>query len=146
MRKKRGAICSALAPASSAAAEEKEYDFDSPKMKELVAFLEKDLVHLFDEQGIDKSMYDKKVEFKDPITKYESLDGYLFNIQMLRRVLTPKFELHSVTQVCYPKPPLYRSALPWPLLCYSKLELFCRAAVTGLNVDTPPQQCFSPRH
>ncbi|CAM6103392.1 unnamed protein product [Calypogeia fissa] len=95
-RKNHGVICSALAPTSTK--EQQEYDYDSPKMKELVVFLEKDLIHLFDEQGIDKSMYDEKVEFRDPITQYSSLDGYLFNIQFLRRFLTPKFELHSVKQ------------------------------------------------
>jgi hypothetical protein len=97
-------VYSALAPASTEGIEQKEYDWDSPKMKELMAFLEKDLVHLFDEQGIDKNMYDQKVDFKDPITKYDSLNGYLFNIFFLRKVLTPKFELHSIKQVCYLKP------------------------------------------
>jgi hypothetical protein len=34
----------------------------------------------------------------DPITRYTTLDGYLFNIQMLRRVFAPSFLLHSVTR------------------------------------------------
>nr|ABK24599.1 unknown [Picea sitchensis] len=67
-------------------------------MRELTAFLEKDLPHLFDEQGIDRRMYDKSVEFKDPITQYDSLEGYLFNIQLLRWLFGPLFELHSVKQ------------------------------------------------
>ncbi|KAL2610866.1 hypothetical protein R1flu_022558 [Riccia fluitans] len=91
---RRQVICSAVAPAAST----QEYAMYSPKMKELMAFLEKDLPHLFDEQGIDKSMYDEKVNFVDPITKYDNLNGYLFNIQMLRRLFGPIFELHNVKQ------------------------------------------------
>jgi hypothetical protein len=68
-------------------------------MEEMQEFLKKDLVHWFDEQGIDKTMYDGKVEFRDPITNYDSLDGYLFNIGMLRALFHPIFELHSVKQV-----------------------------------------------
>lgn len=67
-------------------------------MEEMQQFLWKDLVHLFDEQGIDKSMYDQKVEFRDPITKYDSLNGYLTNIAVLRTIFRPIFELHSVKQ------------------------------------------------
>ena len=32
------------------------------------------------------SAYDEVVEFRDPITNYNSLAGYLFNIQMLKQV------------------------------------------------------------
>ena len=38
-------------------------------------FLRKDLVHLFDEQGIDKDSYEEVVEFIDPITRYNKLSG-----------------------------------------------------------------------
>ena len=38
-------------------------------------FLRKDLVHLFDEQGIDKNAYEDLVEFIDPITKYSKISG-----------------------------------------------------------------------
>ena len=38
-------------------------------------FLEKDLQHLFDDQGIDKSQYDNVVEFRDPITRYDNASG-----------------------------------------------------------------------
>ncbi|KAK3246006.1 hypothetical protein CYMTET_44445 [Cymbomonas tetramitiformis] len=68
------------------------------QLEELAAFLEEDLQHLFDDQGIDASKYESQVEFRDPITKYDSIEGYLFNIQMLRRVFDPDFILHSVTQ------------------------------------------------
>ena len=38
-------------------------------------FLKKDLQHLFDDQGIDKSQYDDVVEFRDPITRYNNASG-----------------------------------------------------------------------
>ncbi len=38
-------------------------------------FLKEDLQHLFDDQGIDKSQYDDVVEFRDPITRYDSASG-----------------------------------------------------------------------
>lgn len=38
-------------------------------------FLREDLAHLFDEQGIDKTAYENKVEFRDPITSYNSVSG-----------------------------------------------------------------------
>ena len=38
-------------------------------------FLRRDLVHLFDETGIDKTSYEEVVEFIDPITSYRRLSG-----------------------------------------------------------------------
>lgn len=46
-------------------------------MQDVIAFLREDLLHLFDEVGIDSSKYDDKVEFEDPITKYDSIKGEL---------------------------------------------------------------------
>lgn len=43
--------------------------------------------------------FDDRVEFEDPITRYDSLSGYLFNIAMLRALFDPVFQLHSVFQV-----------------------------------------------
>ncbi|KAG0620713.1 hypothetical protein M758_4G237700 [Ceratodon purpureus] len=83
---------------SSTLEKEKKKGLPEGYMEEMQQFLWKDLVHLFDEQGIDKSMYDDKVEFRDPITKYDSLNGYLINITVLRTVFRPIFELHSVKQ------------------------------------------------
>ena len=80
-------------------------------MQKLIAFLEEDLPHLFDERGITRDQYEASVQFRDPITKYDSIDGYLFNIQMLRYVFSPKFELHSVKQV-----PLF--LMQGPFVCY----------------------------
>ena len=89
-------------------------------------FLKKDLQHLFDDKGIDKSQYDDVVEFRDPITQYNNASGikyshpqaepesglpsgnscdaihvcagYMFNIGMLKRVFNPTFELHDIKQ------------------------------------------------
>lgn len=90
-----GALCAVSRPeqAGSVAAGEDQY---APMMTELMEFLKEDLLHLFDDQGVDASRYDSAVEFTDPITKYNDINGYLFNIQMLRRVFSPKFVLHSV--------------------------------------------------
>ena len=38
-------------------------------------FLREDLTHLFDDQGIDQSAYDDKVNFEDPITRYSTVKG-----------------------------------------------------------------------
>lgn len=43
--------------------------------QERMAFLREDLTHLFDDQGIDQSAYDDKVDFQDPITRYSSVKG-----------------------------------------------------------------------
>lgn len=63
------------------------------------SFLAEDLEHLFDERGIDKSVYAADVKFEDPITKYDSINGYLANIQMLRYVFSPEFILHKIYPV-----------------------------------------------
>lgn len=67
-------------------------------MQDKIKFLRDDLTHLFDDQGIDQSAYDDKVKFEDPITKYSSVQGYVFNIKLLRRVFAPTFQLHDIKQ------------------------------------------------
>ncbi|KAG2428941.1 hypothetical protein HXX76_011185 [Chlamydomonas incerta] len=59
-------------------------------------FLREDLSHLFDDQGIDPTAYEDVVDFRDPITRYTSLGGYLFNIAFLRRAFDPRFILHDI--------------------------------------------------
>ncbi|KAG2497077.1 hypothetical protein HYH03_005072 [Edaphochlamys debaryana] len=65
-------------------------------MQAKMDFLREDLGHLFDDQGIDATSYEEVVDFKDPITKYDSLKGYLFNIAFLRKAFDPKFILHDM--------------------------------------------------
>lgn len=51
-------------------------------------FLTRDLQHLFDDQGIDKSQYDDVVEFRDPITQYNNASGKrckLLSSKMIRQ-------------------------------------------------------------
>lgn len=70
-------------------------------MKQFVEFLYQDLPHLFDDQGIDRTAYDERVKFRDPITKHDTISGYLFNIAMLKKIFTPDFYLHWVKPVIY---------------------------------------------
>lgn len=67
----------------------------------LVGFLYDDLPHLFDDQGIDRTAYDEQVKFRDPITKHDTISGYLFNISMLKMVFRPDYQLHWVKQVWF---------------------------------------------
>ncbi|XP_002529364.2 uncharacterized protein LOC8276216 [Ricinus communis] len=67
-------------------------------VKQLMNFLYDDLPHLFDDQGIDQTAYDDRVKFRDPITKHDSISGYLFNIALLKVVFRPEFFLHWVKQ------------------------------------------------
>lgn len=68
-------------------------------VERLVDFLYEDLPHLFDDQGIDPTAYDEHVKFRDPITKHDSISGYLFNISLLKMLFNPLFQLHWVKQV-----------------------------------------------
>ncbi|VVA96849.1 unnamed protein product [Arabis nemorensis] len=67
-------------------------------MKKLVDFLYKDLPHLFEDQGIDRTAYDDRVRFRDPITKHDTITGYLLNISLLKNLFTPQFQLHWAKQ------------------------------------------------
>ncbi|KAL6974317.1 hypothetical protein U1Q18_028498 [Sarracenia purpurea var. burkii] len=64
----------------------------------LVGFLYEDLPHTFDDQGIDRTAYDERVKFRDPITKCDTICGYLFYIALLRNLFRPDFQLHWVKQ------------------------------------------------
>ena len=65
---------------------------------DLVEFLREDLDHLFDDQGIDVTKYDDRVVFRDPITSYNTIQGYLANIKFLKNIFQPKFTLHNIKQ------------------------------------------------
>eukprot|EP00884_Botryococcus_braunii_P022101 jgi/Botrbrau1/8575/Bobra.0359s0038.1 len=73
-------------------------DKTSKFIQEKMEFLKEDLKHLFDDQGIDPTAYDEAVEFVDPITKYDDIKGYLFNIAALRRVFDPDYKLLDLRQ------------------------------------------------
>ncbi|MCL7032282.1 hypothetical protein MKW94_014154 [Papaver nudicaule] len=67
-------------------------------MDGLVDFLYEDIPHVFDDQGIDHTMYDTRLRFRDPITKYDSIYGYLAYIFMLKNLFKPEIQLHYVKQ------------------------------------------------
>ncbi|XP_023875332.1 heme-binding-like protein At3g10130, chloroplastic isoform X2 [Quercus suber] len=74
-------------------------------VERLVGFLYDDLPHLFDDQGIDRTAYDEVVKFRDPITKHDTISGYLFNITLLKTLFRPEFQLHWVKQLRMYKTP-----------------------------------------
>ncbi|VFQ64233.1 unnamed protein product [Cuscuta campestris] len=67
-------------------------------MGELVDFLYRDLPHLFDDKGIDRTAYDAALKFRDPITSHDDLNSYLLNIATLKFLFRPQFDLHWVKQ------------------------------------------------
>lgn len=71
---------------------------EGEKLEKYMARMAEDLTHLFDEQGIDKDLYEADVSFEDPLTKYDDIDGYLFNIGMLKNVFRPVYTMHSIEQ------------------------------------------------
>ncbi|GKV06464.1 hypothetical protein SLEP1_g18362 [Rubroshorea leprosula] len=64
----------------------------------LVDLLCDNLQHMFDDQGIDSTVYDEQIMFRDPITKYDTLTGYLFNIHLLKVLFRPQYHSHWVKQ------------------------------------------------
>lgn len=106
-------------------------------VKRLVDFLYEDLPHLFDDQGIDRTAYGERVKYRDPITKHETITGYLFNIAMLKKIFTPDFQLHWVK----PRGP-YEITTRWTmvmrfiLLPWKPELIFTGTSVMGINPET----------
>jgi hypothetical protein len=106
-RRSPGLAVRALPPEAPAAAAAIEVDKEkgpgeglSPTDAERLAeFLRVDLPHLFDDVGIDRTAYDDCVRFRDPITRHDTIDGYLLNIRLLKLLFRPDFYLHNVKQV-----------------------------------------------
>ncbi|KAL3535808.1 hypothetical protein ACH5RR_004269 [Cinchona calisaya] len=106
-------------------------------MKRLVDFLYEDLPHLFDEQGIDKTAYDERVKFRDPITKHDTVSGYLFNISMLKLLFQPDFQLHWVKQTGpYEITTRWTMVMKFMLLPWKPELVFTGTSVMGINPDT----------
>lgn len=93
-----------VVPTAAATEEDKEKGrgegLSPAEAERLAEFLRADLPHLFDDVGIDRTAYDDRVRFRDPITRHDTIDGYLFNIRLLKLLFRPDFYLHSVKQVC----------------------------------------------
>ncbi|MED6115908.1 hypothetical protein PIB30_095164 [Stylosanthes scabra] len=102
----------------------------------LVEFLYEDLPHLFDDQGIDESAYDDGVVFRDPITKHDTLGGYLFNISLLKTLFSPHFHLHSVKQTGpYEITTRWTMVMKFILLLWKPELVFTGTSVMGINPE-----------
>ncbi|KAF8406988.1 hypothetical protein HHK36_006109 [Tetracentron sinense] len=103
----------------------------------LVDFLYEDLPHLFDDQGIDRTMYDERVRFRDPITKHDTISGYLFNIHLLKRLFSPDFQLHWVKQTGpYELTTRWTMVMSFILLPWKPELVFTGTSVMGINPQT----------
>ncbi|XP_028800084.1 uncharacterized protein LOC114755375 [Neltuma alba] len=106
-------------------------------IEQLVGFLYDDLPHLFDDQGIDKTAYDERVIFRDPITKHDSLSGYLFNIALLKTLFKPQFQLHWVRQTGpYEITTRWTMVMTFMLLPWKPELVFTGTSVMGINPET----------
>ncbi|OIT22782.1 PREDICTED: uncharacterized protein LOC109217134 isoform X1 [Nicotiana attenuata] len=106
-------------------------------MNQLVEFLYEDLPHLFDDQGIDRKAYDDYVKFRDPITKHDSIDGYLFNIAMLKQLFKPDFQLHWAKQTGpYEITTRWTMVMKFILLPWKPELVFTGTSVMGVNPET----------
>ncbi|KAL4194661.1 hypothetical protein AMTRI_Chr05g69610 [Amborella trichopoda] len=106
-------------------------------MEEMIEFLRSDLPHLFDDQGIDSSMYDERVTFRDPITRHDTINGYLFNIRLLKLLFSPTFQLHSVKQTApYEITTRWTMVMKFALLPWKPELIFTGTSVMGINPKT----------
>uniref|UniRef100_A0A2P2M7Q5 SOUL heme-binding family protein n=1 Tax=Rhizophora mucronata TaxID=61149 RepID=A0A2P2M7Q5_RHIMU len=106
-------------------------------VKQLVDFLYDDLPHLFDDQGIDRTAYDEYVKFRDPITKHDSISGYLFNIALLKVIFRPQFLLHWVKQTGpYEITTRWTMVMTFMLLPWRPELVFTGTSVMGINPKT----------
>ncbi|KAJ4950503.1 hypothetical protein NE237_027335 [Protea cynaroides] len=103
----------------------------------LVEFLYEDLPHLFDDQGIDRTMYDERVKFRDPITKHDTIDGYLFNISLLKILFRPDFQLHYARQTGpYEITTRWTMVMVFMLLPWKPELVFTGTSIMGINPVT----------
>ncbi|CAJ1975375.1 unnamed protein product [Sphenostylis stenocarpa] len=105
-------------------------------IQQLVGFLYDDLPHLFDDQGIDKTAYDERVFFRDPITKHDTLSGYLFNIALLKTLFMPQFQLHWVKSTGpYEITTRWTMVMKFVLLPWKPELIFTGTSVMGINPE-----------
>ncbi|KAG1660083.1 hypothetical protein FOA52_011149 [Chlamydomonas sp. UWO 241] len=65
-------------------------------MEEARSFLEQDLVKIFASGEPTRARYSPTIRFEDPITSYNDLDGYTFNMKLLKSLFNIDFKLHSM--------------------------------------------------
>lgn len=100
----------------------------------LVDFLYDDLPHLFDDQGIDRTAYDDRVMFRDPITKHDTIAGYLLNIALLKVLFKPQFLLHWVKQTGpYELTTRWTMVMKFVLLPWEPELVFTGTSIMGVN-------------
>ncbi|KAJ0977829.1 hypothetical protein J5N97_013303 [Dioscorea zingiberensis] len=115
----------------------KEEEEPAIDVNALVDFLYADLPHLFDDQGIDPTMYDEFVKFRDPITKHDSIEGYLFNIRLLKLLFTPDFQLHNVRKTGpYEITTRWTMEMRFGLLPWKPELVFTGCSIMGINPKT----------
>ncbi|XP_047311097.1 uncharacterized protein LOC124914562 [Impatiens glandulifera] len=103
----------------------------------VIDFLYEDLPHLFDDQGIDRTAYDDRVKFRDPITKHDTITGYLFNISLLKNLFKPDFQLHWVRQTGpYEITTRWTMVMKFILLPWKPDLIFTGTSVMGINQNT----------
>ncbi|KAJ8750445.1 hypothetical protein K2173_015584 [Erythroxylum novogranatense] len=106
-------------------------------VKKMVDFLYDDLPHLFDEKGIDRTAYDERVKFRDPITKHDTISGYLFNIALLKVLFRPQFFLHWVKQTGpFEITTRWTMVMMFMLLPWKPELVFTGTSIMGINPDT----------
>ncbi|PNH10002.1 hypothetical protein TSOC_003319 [Tetrabaena socialis] len=65
-------------------------------LQDTCSFLASDLKLLFEKGELTESRYSPNIVFEDPITKYNSREGYVFNVRLLRSLFNITFDLHSI--------------------------------------------------
>ena len=131
-----GAVAPASSSAAPAAEEEKDGNgggegLSAADAERLCEFLRADLPHLFDDVGIDRSAYDDRVRFRDPITRHDTIDGYLLNIRLLKLLFRPDFYLHAVKQVRRARLWRGRGGISRPVVAIDSAELGSRQGRTS---------------
>lgn len=53
------------------------------------------------DRGIDLSMFDDHIVFSDPITKHDTIYGYLLNFRMVNAIFHPEVQVLSARQVMF---------------------------------------------
>ncbi|XP_021741627.1 uncharacterized protein LOC110707868 isoform X1 [Chenopodium quinoa] len=106
-------------------------------VQKMVEFLYEDLPHLFDDQGIDRTAYDERVMFRDPITKHDTISGYLFNIAFLKQIFRPIFQLHWAKQTGpYEITTRWTMVMTFIPLPWKPELVFTGTSVMGINPET----------
>uniref|UniRef100_A0ACD5WTI6 Uncharacterized protein n=1 Tax=Avena sativa TaxID=4498 RepID=A0ACD5WTI6_AVESA len=124
----------AVAPAAAGEGEKKDAGLPPAEAQRLVEFLKDDLPHLFDDVGIDRSAYDDRVRFRDPITRYDDIDGYLANINLLKAIFRPDFYLHDAKQTGpYEITTRWTMVMKFSLLPWKPELIFTGLSIMGVN-------------